>query len=436
MNPLSYLDQVESNARTYAATFQRLFVAGKGVNVWDSTGKQYIDCLANAGTLALGHNHPEVKEAVLQFIASDSLQQALDLATPAKYAFVDRLFSLIPSQLSNIAKIQFCSPSGSDAIEAAIKLTKHYTQRSTIMSFHGAYHGMTAGALGAMGNLGPKRNISVAHGVHFLPYPYRFRCPFGTDGSTTDQLSIDYIRTVLSDGESGVQKPAALIVEVIQGEGGCIPGSKRWLQELRSLTYEYDIPLIVDEVQTGLGRTGHTFGIEFAGITPDVLVLSKAIGGGYPLAVIVYDKRLDTWPAGTHAGTFRGNQIAMVAGCTTMRIIERDGLAARTCRMGSLLMDGLNSIARRFSFLGDVRGRGLMVGVEVIVPDALGKPGAGNGVLARAIKMNCFENGLIVETGGRNSAVIRFLPPLIVSESEIGQVLDRFDQAVRRASDG
>ena len=430
-NPLKYLSEVESSARTYASTFPRMFTSARGVRVSDSEGRDYMDCLSNAGTLALGHNHPEVKDAVRTFIESDHLQQALDLATPAKYAFVKQLFSLLPEELRINGKIQFCGPTGADAVEAAMKLTKHHADRPGILAFQGGYHGMTAGALAAMGNLRPKTSQWLS-GVHFMPYPYAFRCPFGTDGSQTDKLSIDYIRNVLSDPESGVTRPAAVIVEVVQGEGGCIPASAHWLRELRHITRQHDIALIVDEVQTGLGRTGHMFAIQDAGIVPDVLVLSKAIGGGYPMSVVIYHKRLDTWLPGMHAGTFRGNQIGMVAGQVTMQIIQRDGLAGQAAKSGELLTTGLRRIARDFPFLAEVRGRGLMVGVEVVYTDTATRPAPADAALAKAIKKQCFEQGLIVETGGRHGAVLRFLPPLIISESEIGAVLDRFESSVRK----
>ncbi|MCV4264231.1 diaminobutyrate--2-oxoglutarate transaminase family protein [Pseudomonas capsici] len=435
MQELSYLKKVESNARTYAATFQRLFVSGNGSRIKDDQGREYLDCLANAGTLALGHNPAVVREAVLQFLDTDQLQQGLDLATPAKHEFVQALFSTLPAPMRNNSKILFCGPSGSDAVEAAIKLARHYTQRTPLMAFHGGYHGMTAGALSAMGNLKPKINTGAVNpGTHFLPFPYALRCPFGTDGTQTDQLSIEYIRTVLSDPEGGVQKPAAVIVEVIQGEGGCIPASANWLRELREITREQEILLIIDEVQTGLGRTGSTFAIEHSGIVPDILVLSKAIGGGYPMSVIVFAEHLDTWSAGMHAGTFRGNQIAMVAGAATIRHVQSQNLAAQAAARGEILASGLRDIAQRYPALAEVRGRGLMLGVEVTHPKEKGRTGPGHSQLARAIKLNCFENGLIIETGGRHSSVLRFLPALTISEQEVGMVLERFEDSVAAAS--
>ena len=407
MEKLEYLKQVESNARTYATSFPRLFTHAKGIRVRDADGQEYIDCLSNAGTLALGHNHPEVNEAVMRFLSSDQMQQALDLATPAKHAFVEQLFSLLPGKIAESCKIQFCSPSGADGVEAAIKLTRHYTGRPTIMAFHGAYHGMTSGALAASGNLTPKSAGGNGRDVHFLPYPYAFRCPFGTDGSATDQLSINYIRTVLSDPESGITKPAAIIVEVVQGEGGCIPAPDTWLIELRELTLRHEIPLIVDEVQTGLGRTGTLFAIEHSGIRPDVLVLSKAFGGGYPLSVVVYDERLDTWPPGAHAGTFRGNQIAMVAGLSTMRIVEREDLSAHADRVGKLLVAGLEGLAERFPCLGQIRGRGLMIGAEVVVPGTHGRAGPPPTERAKAIKRNCLRRMRRISSTASSTCLIR-----------------------------
>jgi diaminobutyrate-2-oxoglutarate transaminase len=237
---------------------------------------------------------------------------------------------------------------------------------------------------------------------------------------------------VLSDPESGVTRPAAIIVEVVQGEGGCIPASAHWLRELRQITQQHGVLLIVDEVQTGFGRTGHMFAIQDAGIVPDALVLSKAIGGGYPMSVVVYHRRLDTWLPGMHAGTFRGNQIGMVAGQVTMQVIQRDGLASQAARHGELLMAGLRRIARDFPFLADVRGRGLMVGVEVAYVDSAVRPAPADAALAKAIRTQCFEQGLIVETGGRHGAVLRFLPPLIISESDVGAILDRFENSIRK----
>jgi diaminobutyrate-2-oxoglutarate transaminase len=424
----------ESSARTYASSFEAVFETGAGIRMRDHSGREVIDCLSCAGALPLGHNHPEVLDALLRFLGSGHVQQALDLTTPAKCEFLDELFGLLPDEWARRAKVQFCSPSGSDAVEAAMKLVRFATGRSSIIAFQGAYHGMTGGALAAMGNLTPKAALPGGAGaIHFAPFPYRYRCPFGTDGSDTDRLSIQYLSNLLSDPESGITQPAAVIVEIVQGEGGCIAASDEWLRQLRQLTREHRIPLIIDEVQTGFARTGSMFAFQRAGIVPDVLVLSKAIGGGFPMAVVVYDQALDRWPRGMHAGTFRGNQIAMVAGKTTMAILRRDRLAEHAAEIGALLMAGLRRIANDHPELGDVRGRGLMVGVEVVAPSPGAPRGRQDGALSAAIKRAAFENGLLIETGGRHGSVLRLLPPLIVTRSDVGEILDRLDAAVARA---
>lgn len=428
----AYLESKESAARTYARRFQQSFSHARGVWITDNNGRRYIDCLSNAGTLALGHNHPEVKAATLSFLNEDRLQQALDLSTPAKAAFAREIFALAPSPLRERGRIQFCSPSGSDAVEAALKLARLHTGRRGIWAFGGAYHGMTAGALAAMGNLSAKAGASASD-VNFMPFPYRYRCPFGTSGDQTDLLSLRYIETCLQDPEGGLERPAAIIVELIQGEGGCIPASDAWVRGLRDITRRAGVLLIVDEVQTGLGRTGRTLACDHTGVSPDILVLSKAIGGGYPMAVIVYDEALDTWHPGAHAGTFRGNQIAMVAGAATIGIVARDGLAAHAETLGLYFMARLRDILADRPIVSDVRGRGLMIGVELASRDEGGRQVRSDGFLAAQMRTACFAEGIIVETGGRNGSVLRFLPPLIITRDEIDQVLEGFTRALDQA---
>jgi diaminobutyrate-2-oxoglutarate transaminase len=261
--------------------------------------------------------------------------------------------------------------------------------------------------------------------VHFLPYPYAYRCPPGS-GAYDAQHAADHIEYLLDDPESGIPHPAAMILEVVQGEGGSIPAPDEWLREIRRITRERNIPLILDEVQTGWGRTGKLYALEHAGIVPDVLVLSKAIGGGLPLSVVVYDKSLDVWQPGAHTGTFRGNQLAMSAGLATLRYLIDHDTPAHAERMGRVLRDRLEKIQLTNPFFGDVRGRGLMVGVEVVNPehtDRWGRP-PHDGTLARRIHQECFRRGLILEVGGRHGSVLRFLPPLIVSEAEVDAIAD------------
>ena len=359
--------------------------------------------------------------------------QTLDLTTPIKDEFVETLFAALPKSFAEQAKIQFCSPSGADAVEAAIKLAKTATGRSTVLAFHGAYHGMTHGSLALTGNLTAKSAInSLMPDVHFLPYPYPLRCPFG-NGARGAIQSLYYIRHLLSDPESGICKPAAIILEVIQGEGGVIPAPAHWLRGLRDICTEFDIPMIVDEIQTGLGRTGNLFAFEYAKFQPDILLLSKAIGGGLPLSLMLYKQSLDQWQPGAHAGTFRGNQLAMVAGKTTLEIIQRDLLSGQAAIKGRYLKDALQQLAERHSFVAEVRGRGLMIGIEFCHADGrrdvLGNLQSAPNI-ATAMQAHLLSRGVIVETGGRHGAVLRLLSPLIISDQELNFLVDTMAQAM------
>lgn len=428
--------QRESNARSYPRRIPLELKRAQGVYVEDSRGQVYIDCLAGAGTLALGHNHPVTVEAIQKTLASGIPLHTLDLSTPIKDAFVQTLFDLLPSEFAKDARIQFCGPSGADAVEAAIKLSRTASGQQTVLAFHGAYHGMTLGTLSLSGNLGPKKALGgLLAGVQFLPYPHEYRCPFGLSGEQAIDANLHYIRHLLSDPESGITQPAAMILETVQGEGGVIPAPERWLRGLRDITREHGITLILDEIQCGIGRTGDIFAFEHSGITPDVMTLSKAIGGGLPLSVVVYRGELDQWQPGAHAGTFRGNQLAMAAGDATLRFIQQEQLMSHVRSVGVRLQRLLQGLQAEFSWVGNVRGRGLMLGMEIVDltrSDSLGRPAADSG-RASKLQRACLERGLIVELGGRYGATVRFLPALIISEAEIdhvGHILYQAAQAV------
>lgn len=421
----------ESNARSYPRRIPMAIQEAKGIFVTDVDGNVYFDCLAGAGTLALGHNHPVVIEAMQQTLTGNYPLHTLDLTTPIKDRFVAELFASLPENFAKRAKIQFCGPTGADAVEAALKLVKTATGRRSILSFSGGYHGMSHGALSLTGNIAPKAAVTgLMADVHFLPYPYDYRCPFGVGGKTGQQIGSRYIEYLLEDPESGIVPPAGMILEVVQGEGGVIPAPDAWLQEMRRITSERDIPLIIDEIQTGWGRTGHLYAFERAGITPDVLLLSKAIGGSLPLSVVLYDEKLDLWKPGAHAGTFRGNQLAMAAGTATLNYIIENQLIHSVQVLGDRLKQNLRAIQGQHSCIGDVRGRGLMLGVEIINPKG-GQTAYPE--LARRIQAACLERGLILELGGRFGTVVRFLPPLIITADQIDIISEIFAQAVQVA---
>ncbi|MEV5609639.1 diaminobutyrate--2-oxoglutarate transaminase family protein [Streptomyces sp. NPDC052225] len=445
----------ESAARTYARALPIVPVRARGLTIEGADGRRYLDCLSGAGTLALGHNHPVVLEAIRKVIDSGAPLHVLDLATPVKDAFTTELFRTLPPALADRARVQFCGPAGTDAVEAALKLVRTATGRSGLLAFTGAYHGMTAGALEASGGAPDVR-------VTRLPYPQDYRCPFGIGGPRGAELGARWTRSLLDDTKSGVPRPAGMILEPVQGEGGVIPAPDAWLRRMRSLTEERSIPLIADEVQTGVGRTGAFWAVEHSGIVPDVMVMSKAIGGSLPLAVIVYRDDLDVWPPGAHAGTFRGNQLAMAAGAATLTYVRENGLAERAGDLGSRMLGQLQDLAEEFPCIGDVRGRGLMIGIELVDPaaapaagvsDLAREPGAGDTLagdpllgdpadaplpaapdLAAAVRDACLDRGLIVELGGRHSSVVRLLPPLTITDEQAAAVVDRFADALEAVS--
>ena len=435
-----YLDRqehYESSARTYPRRLPIAIRKAKGLYLTDADGKVFMDCLCGAGTLALGHNHPAVTDAIRWHLDEGYPLHTLDLTSPVKDAFVEELFATLPPAFAARAKIHFCGPSGADAVEAAIKLVKTATGRRSILSFQGGYHGQTHGTLALMGNLGPKTPISgLMPDVQFLPYPYPFRAPPG-DPAYDGRDGAGHIEYLLDDPESGVPHAAGMILEAVQGEGGSIPAPDAWLRDIRHITRERAIPLIIDEIQSGWGRTGKMYAFEHAGIIPDVLVLSKAIGGGLPMAVIVYDESLDKWKPGAHTGTFRGNQLAMTAGLATLRFMMEHDIPANAERMGRRLRDRLCELQKATPFIGDVRGRGLMLGAEVVDPDKTDRWGRPpyDGARARRVQQECFRRGLMVEVGGRHGSVLRFLPPLNVTEAEVDVIAKVMAEACRAAAD-
>ncbi len=428
--------EYESSARSYPRKFPIAIKSAKGSWIEDADGRKYIDFLNGAGTLALGHNDDEVNQTMIDLIQSGAALHTLDLATPVKDRFVDALLSIIPKELASRAKVQFCSPSGTDAVDAAIKLCKTATGRGTVIAFSGGFHGMGHGALALTGELHPKEHVqNLMPGVQFMPYPYSYRCPMGIGGEAGTRACINYFERFLKDTNSGVTRPAAVILEAIQGEGGVVPAPDEFLQAVRRVTKELGIPLICDEIQCGMGRSGNIFAFEHAGIVPDVILISKAIGGSQPLSVVVYDKDLDKWGPGAHTGTFRGNQLAMAAGTVVIRRISDPAFLAEVTRKGEYMMDRLRKLRKEVSIIGDIRGRGLMYGIELIDPngpkDLMGVPEPSGDIAARVQKL-CFENGLIMERGGRNGAVMRCLCALNIPDSDIEKAMAILEKVIRQ----
>ncbi len=428
-------NEFESSARSYPRKFPFALEKAKGVKLWDVEGNEYIDFLCGAGTLALGHNDEDVNKAMVELIESLSPLHTLDLTTPVKDKFVETIHSILPFGMAENVKIQFCSPSGTDATDAAIKLCKIATGRSSVIAFSGGYHGMGHGAMAVTGNCYAKSQVpNLMPGVQFMPYPYSYRCPMGLGGEAGTKACGAYFERLLKDPESGVSKPSCVIIEPIQGEGGVVPAPVEFLQTVRRVTAELDIPLICDEIQCGMGRSGKVFAFEYAGIVPDVILSSKAIGGTQPMSVVIYNKKLDVWGPGTHAGTFRGNQLAMAAGTVVMEKIREPEFLNEVVRKGGIFKERLLSLQKESPIIGDVRGKGLMLGIEFVEPngekDLMGHP-LESGKICAQVQRGCFEKGLVMEKGGRNGSVMRCLTALNIPDEDLEKGIAIFESVVR-----
>lgn len=399
----------ESNARVYPRHLPIAMVEGSGSFVTDADGNTFIDFLTGAGVLSLGHNHPELVRTVIEQLSR--LTHGLDFPTPAKDAFIDAQLSMLAPNLSRM-KVHFCGPTGANAVEAAVKLCKTATGRGDIISFQGGFHGSSHAAMALTGLVAQKKPVpNGVPGIHFFPYSYCGRCPMGLTPDTCETNCVGYLERALRDSNGGIPLPAAVILEMVQGEGGVVPARTDFVQRVRALTRELDIPLVVDEVQTGCGRTGTWFAFEQYDIEPDVIIASKALSGiGLPVALILYDERLDVWAPGAHTGTFRGNQLAFAAGAEAIRIIRRENVLDNVRRRGEQIACRLAGLAEH-SWVREVRGRGLMWGIELADPRD-GRPAS---TLAGEVQARALRSGLIVELGGREDCVVRMLPPLNVT---------------------
>jgi diaminobutyrate-2-oxoglutarate transaminase len=424
---LAEQEQLESSARSYPRSVPIAIEAGRGATMRDVDGNTFIDFFGGAGVLNVGHNHPDVVKAAAE--QQDKLVHALDFPTTPKLRLMRKLKDLLPGRLRESARFHFGGPTGSDAIEASLKLTRAHTGREAVIAFQGSYHGMTAEALSVTSDVGFGGPTSTP--VHFMPYPYCYRCPLGLKPDSCELACARLLDTSLEDPHSGIPTPAAVLVEPIQGEGGTIVPPDGYLTELRRITHKHDVPLICDEIQTGFARTGTMFAVEHDGITPDVMTLSKALGGiGYPISCIAYDSRLDTWKQGAHIGTFRGHQIAMAAGFAAIEFMQEVDLPAHAARLGELTLELLRDAQDTLPSVGDVRGRGLMIGIELVRDRDSKQPWP---EMAAQIRTECFHRGVIIEVGGHYGNVARFLPPLVISRKLLLTGVEIFVESVRAA---
>lgn len=394
-------EELESNVRGYCRAWPTVFTTASGTWLRAEDGKEYLDFFAGAGALNYGHNNPVLKQPLLEYIAGDGITHGLDMSTVAKRRLLETLRDTVFAPRGLEYKVQFPGPTGANAVEAALKLARKITGRETIISFTNAFHGMSLGALSVTGNAAKRAGAGVplVHAAH-MPYDGYF------DNTTAD---FQWMERVLDDTSSGFDRPAAVIVETVQGEGGVNIARPEWLRHLSELCTARGILLIVDDVQMGCGRTGPFFSFEVAGITPDIVTLSKSIGGyGLPMALVLFKPELDQWSPGEHNGTFRGNNPAFITAQVALEHFWSDGaLQASTEAKGQRIGAALTQVTEYFPGIS-TRGRGLVHGVVFDDPSQASK-----------VCQVAFERGLLVETSGSLDEVVKLLPPLTVSDEEV-----------------
>lgn len=414
MNPI---ERYESEVRGYCRDFPVMFDRAQGAWLYDEDGKAYLDFFAGAGALNYGHNPAPLKNALLAYLARDGITHSLDMFSAAKRDFLERFQRVILAPRALDYKVQFTGPTGTNAVEAALKLARKVTGRDRIISFTNSFHGMTLGSLAVTGNGFKRRGAGVA--LHdAMPMPFD-----GYLGDEADTLS--YLEAMLEDDGSGVDKPAAVIVETVQAEGGVNVARFDWLKRLSRLLRRHGVLLIVDDIQVGCGRTGPFFSFEPAGIQPDMICLSKSLSGyGVPLAVLLMKPEHDVWAPGEHNGTFRGHNPAFVTATAALQFWEDDALSQDVTRKAQHVSDFLHSLAKQTGLNASVRGRGLIQGIAF--EDA---------ELAGAVAEACFARKLVIETAGVQSDVLKLLPSLTITDGELNQGLDIIRSSLRAVLD-
>lgn len=411
--PMKTFEDFESGVRSYVRAFPTVFTRASGSRMTDESGREFLDFFSGAGALNYGHNDPHLTQSLIEYIASDGITHSLDMATEAKRAFIDRFQRAILEPRGLRYRYLFPGPTGTNAVEAAMKIARKATGRRRVLGFRGGFHGMTLGALAITSN--PMKRNGAG-----LPLDHAELLPF--DGESEDGLeSIEFLRREFTRTRGCDEFPAAVVLETVQCEGGVRVAGERWLKGVEQTCREFGVLLVVDDIQAGCGRTGRFFSFEGAGIVPDIVCLSKSLSGlGLPLALVLLREELDVFEPGEHNGTFRGHNPAFVTAHAALRHWENPNFECEIESKGERLEEGLREIIERFPDTpATLRGRGMVRGLAFEDPE-----------LAGAISENCFENGLVIETAGHGDEVLKFLPALTIDDATLDEGIDRVARSV------
>jgi diaminobutyrate-2-oxoglutarate transaminase len=406
------IDRLESEVRSYCRTWPATFERARGSEIWDAEGRRYLDFFAGAGALNYGHNDPVMRDAVVDYLTGDGIVHSLDAYTVAKDRFLSRFDEVVLAPRELDFKVQFPGPTGTNAVEAAMKLARKVTGRDRIVGFTNAFHGMTLGSLAVTGNAMKRTGAGIMLGAGTtLPYD-------GYLGPDVDTVA--YLEALLADSGSGFDLPAAVVVETVQAEGGLSTASIGWIQRLEQVCRDYEVLLIVDDIQAGCGRTGSFFSFEPAGIQPDIITLSKSLSGfGLPFALTLFRADLDVWEPGEHNGTFRGHNPAFVTATSALRFWEDDDFSTEIARKAAMIQSTLDRLVRAHPALeAERRGRGMIQGLACAP------------ALAGRITAEAFELGLLVETSGPEDEVVKLLPALTIPDEQLDEGLELLVRAV------
>ncbi|GGX05156.1 aspartate aminotransferase family protein [Aquimarina muelleri] len=412
--------EIESSVVSYPRNMPIAIKRAKGSIIEDVDGNYFIDFFGGCGVLNVGHGN----EYVLKYVKEQQsdLIHALDFPTENKLSLIKKIIGHLPEEIQKDYKVCFGGPTGSDAVEAAIKLAKIKTGRDGIIAFMGGYHGMTSGALAVTSDIFFRNHItSLMPNVHFVPYNYPYRDKSITGDNENNISGIEYFKNVLTNGHSGITKPAAILIEPIQGEGGNIVPEDGYLEELVRIAHENDVLVIFDEIQSGFFRTGSFLEFMNTKAVPDIITFSKGFGGiGFPISGLIYKKEIEAWGPAAHIGTFRGNQVSIAAARGAFDFIDEYNIGEYAKYIGAYLMDKLKELQLDSPFIGDVRGRGMMIGVELVKDRDTKEPFP---EFVKKFRAECFQRGLLFEVGGHHNNVLRFVPPLITTKKIIDNAI-------------
>ncbi len=423
---LAIQDKLETSSRSYTTFFRLAIDRGIGSTLVDVDGNVFIDWFGGVAVMNLGHGNPIVINAIKEQL--DKITHLTEIPTEARINYLKRLNEVLPAGMRDRSRVMF-TVTGGDACEAAVSLARHVTGKRTIIAFAGSYHGISGGIVNATSNTHYREYAGFYNSNFFhVPYPYQYRFPWPVDKEDISKSVVGYIENIMRDHYSGVPPVAGILVEPIQGEGGYVVPPDDFLPMLRETADKFSIPLIIDEVQSGIGRTGRVWASEHYNVTPDIMCISKSIGGGIPISSIAYRSDYDNIPPAFHLGTYRGNPLGLAAGASILEYLKDSNILDRVRTKGEYLKRRMIEVQEGSRIIGEVRGKGYMIGMEIVKRGSK-EP---DGKAASAIREGMLKSGVLMHTCGHYSNVMRFMAPLTIEDQLLDKGLEVLSESVKK----